>query len=327
MYIKQFLIVLLLFSQACLAEWTNKKSFDPLLFNASNPKSIPTSDLAFLGNNVFLPNGFDAKEQYSALIILPSCAGMVPPKIPDLKNLALEAASRGFVTMVLDSLGPRGQSKPPFNCARNKLVPMDFLVGDLFSAVKFLSELSFVSSGEVFAIGQSYGAMTISTASSAMVQRKYPEEKPYLRAGTGLYGGCDYGYQGKKKHVFRDTVVPLLWLMGGRDKEAPVSGCKNIVRYLDSKHVGFEHHIFEEATHCWDCIGSDGLTRAAANGQKVVYEYNEAITAKSYGMAFSFFNKFRAHIPDKIVVEEISEKDSACKDPSFAAIVGDTCGK
>lgn len=325
MRINRFLIFVVLFSQVSFAEWTNKKSFDPLVFNSSNPKTIPQSDLAFFGNNVFLPNGFDANEQYSALLILPSCAGMVPPKIPDLKNLALEAASRGFVTMVVDSLGPRGQSKPPFNCARNKLVPMDFLVGDLFSAVKFLSALPYVSSDEVFAIGQSYGAMTISTASSAMVQRRYPEEKQYLKAGTGLYGGCDYGYQGKKKHVFRDTVVPLLWLMGGRDKEAPVSGCTNIIKYLDDKNVGFEHHIFEEATHCWDCIGSDGLARVAANGNKVVYEYNKTITEESYEMAFSFFNKFRTNIPDKIFLEVINEKASACLDPSFAAIVGDAC--
>lgn len=282
---------------------------------------VPDSYIALGSNSVYLPTKFDPSSKYSALILLPSCSGLNPSTAPDLHIWTSLAAERGYVTIILDSLGQRGAAKPPFNCSRNKQVPMNTLVKDLEDAHKLLSSLNYVKSDEIFAFGESMGAMTISSASRSTV----PNDKR-VTAGAALYGGCVYA-NGKKQYLFNNTSVPLLWLMGDEDYEAPVSDCIGIVKRLTKKDIGFEYHIYEGATHCWDCSGLNGFSKVAANGSRVSYKYDAEITKDSQNRVFDFFDRYRKAIPQIIKKEAKDEEKDACSDPAFASLMEDFCKK
>ena len=157
-----------------------------------------------------------------------------------------------------------------------------------------MANLDFVKREEIFAIGFSLGAMTISRSSSASIYEAYQKGRPRFKAAAGLYGGCLLGKNQNIRFMYSDTNVPLLWLMGDADTETPVSGCY-MVNDLKKKVPGFDFHVYPGMTHCWDCEALNGFTKIhKRSGAYIQYVYDEAVTRDSERRVLEYFETFQS---------------------------------
>ncbi len=58
-------------------------------------------------------------------------------------------------------------------------------------------------------------------------------------------------------------------------------------------------HVYDGATHCWDCKFADGHSRIDIRGNKVSYRYDEAATRDTVERIFTFFAKVAAEAKDR----------------------------
>ena len=228
------------------------------------------------------------RQKSPAVVLLHSCAGLTWASLATLDHWKNLLTSQGFAVLVIDSVGPR-DIKQFSNCWGSKRpIGKQRLVKDLFDAVAHLSAMPEIDSTRIFALGFSLGAMTAGIAGGMADDRSFAD-KPHPRAVAGLYGGCDYGVE---NWLESKSSFPILWLMGSADVESPPKGCMAALNGLVSQGIGSEWHLYEGATHCWDCQASNGFTKKAANGQMTTYLYDEKITRASEQAVLDFFEKF-----------------------------------
>ena len=246
--------------------------------------SVSKSASGFESNTLFT---LENEKDNPTVILMHSCAGIHPGSVGDLKRWKNLLIDNGFNVLVMDHLSSRGVSK---NCSgKNRPITMTRLVRDVYDATDFLKDQPGVDSSRIFTLGFSLGAMTGGSAASALQYRYQGDSKPRPRAVAGLYGGCHYG--GPTYYLDYDTDLPVLWLMGERDGEAPVQGCTDVSKALLDKGL-LTYHVYPEATHCWDCRGLDGFSKVAANGVRVTYRYSDSYTRDSEKRVLEFFNSF-----------------------------------
>jgi dienelactone hydrolase len=87
--------------------------------------------------------------------------------------------------------------------------------------------------------------------------------------------------------------------MGSADLESPPTDCMYAVKKLEAQNIGSEWHIYENATHCWDCKAMDGLVRVSGNGARNTYIYDENATKDSEQRVLQFFEKFPSSSSNK----------------------------
>ncbi len=56
-------------------------------------------------------------------------------------------------------------------------------------------------------------------------------------------------------------------------------------------HAPITFHVYDNATHCWDCKFADGRSKIDVRGNKVSYRYDEAATRDTMERIFAFFAK------------------------------------
>ena len=252
-----------------------------------NPKELGYGSVRY--NSLYVPNGFDKSKKYPAVVVLPACADHTP-KSTNFDKWTKLFLENGYITIMVSHLRARGIYK--FACAGDKPIPEAAFINDLYDAVEKLANLDFVKREEIFAIGFSLGAMTISMSSSASIYETYQNGRPKFKAAAGLYGGCLLGKNQNIRFMFSDTNVPLLWLMGDADTETPISGCY-MVKDLKKKVPGFDFHVYPGMTHCWDCEGLNGFTKIhKRSGAYIKYVYDESVTKDSEKRVLNFFKSF-----------------------------------
>lgn len=223
-----------------------------------------------------------------AVVLLHSCGGITPKTSQDLNRWKNFLTANGYAVLVIDSLSTR-QIRGGRNCiGKDRPVGRNRLVKDLFDAVAHLSTLPEIDSSRIFALGFSLGAMTAGISGDMANDRSYAD-KPHPRAVAGIYGGCRYR---NENWLPTKSAFPILWLMGGVDLEAPPSDCMYAVKSLQAQNIGSEWHVYENATHCWDCEAMNGLTRIAGNGTSNTYLYDEVATKDSEQRVVEFFRNF-----------------------------------
>jgi dienelactone hydrolase len=239
-------------------------------------------------NAVFLPS---AKSDLPSpgMVLLPSCAGIHARSETDLKVWIKAFVDAGYTVLVVDHYQPRNAGK---NCSgsRYRTVAAGRMVKDLYDAFEHLSKMPGVDKNRIFTFGLSLGTRVGGLAASQDVYEQVAKGRLRPRAVGGLYGGCDYGRGGN--YLFGDTNIPIIWLMGSNDPESPADRCTTTLKKIEKK-VKVEWHIYEGATHCWDCKELDGFTKTAGNGNRVTYHYNEAVTLDSIKRSIDFYNSFK----------------------------------
>ena len=241
-----------------------------------------------------IPKPINYKEPKSpAVVLLHSCGGLGPKTSPDLNRWKNFLTANGYAVLVIDSLSARKIERGGNCSGRNRPVGKDRLVKDLFDAVAHLSAMPEIDSSRIFALGFSLGAMTAGISGDMADDRRYAD-KPHPRAVAGLYGGCRY--RGGESWLPAKSAFPILWLMGSVDLESPPTDCMYAVKKLETQEIGSEWHIYENATHCWDCKAMDGLVRVSGNGARNTYTYDENVTRNSEQRVLKFFAKFSSNL-------------------------------
>jgi dienelactone hydrolase len=229
-----------------------------------------------------------SSSQKPAVILLHSCAGMKSRTVGDLLRWTKFLTENGYVVLVMDHLTKREVRD---NCyGRRREVTKQRLVKDVFDATAHLHTLPNIDKRRIFTLGFSLGAMTGPVVAASIDDSDY-KGKPHPTAVAGLYGGCAYPAAGE---VWLDgsEKLPVLWLMGSADNEAPAAPCLAPVKKLKEQDPRNDWHLYEGASHCWDCQGLNGSVTVAPNGAKETYRYNEEYTKDSERRVLKFFKQF-----------------------------------
>jgi len=250
-------------------------------------KTSANSD-GFESNTLFkVMNGVN--DQKPTVILIHSCDGITPKNKNDLIRWKKLLMRESYNVLVMDHLSSRTSE---YNCSGIKRpVTQSRMIADIYDAIEYLHKDIQVDKNKIFTLGFSLGAMSGASAASRSMYRYHGGGRPRPRAIAGLYGGCFYA-GGAGRYLDFDTELPVLWLMGGDDKEAPVESCVDVNKKLSEKGL-MSLHVYPDATHCWDCMDKDGFSKRAANGQYVSYKYNGAYTRDSERRVLEFFNSFK----------------------------------
>lgn len=230
---------------------------------------------------------------FPALVLVHQCGGlgMARWRNESMLNWAKEAVARGYVALLIDSLGPRGVDtvcygpKGGVHFARG--------VKDALQAAEHLQKFDFVDRKRIALAGYSWGAMVGVLASSARWSRN---AVPGVRfaAAVSFYPGCftlrpptSAAYEVVQPDIDR----PLLVLMGQQDTETPAEECVAKLGAAKAAGAPVEWHVYPQATHCWDCKNLDGFTKTDVRGNSVTYRYSMDYTTDSLQRMFQFLDR------------------------------------
>lgn len=232
---------------------------------------------------------------FPALVIVHSCGGM-KQQIGDWRK---EAVNRGYVAFVIDAFSSRGSP----SCRPSAPIPMSRGVKDVLDAAAHLRTFAFVDKAKVATIGFSWGGMAgLLSGSPKYVSELAPGLVP-LSASVSLYPACyiaPFGTFTGNEYLRSDLATPTLLLLGGRDTETPPDECLGRVATLQARGAPVESHVFQDATHCWDCSDQNNQRWSPpwAGGRQVVYKYDSKVTDESVARAFEFLTR-RLQAPGK----------------------------
>jgi dienelactone hydrolase len=208
-----------------------------------------------------------------AVVLLHGCAG-------NYKRLDERWGNRiagwGYVTLTVDSFGPRGLEN---TCASGAPVDMAF---DAYRALDYLALQPFVDTTRVVLLGFSQGGWLTLTSLERGVIEETAHHK--FRAGIAFYPPCK---------GFKDNMtVPTLILIGANDDWTPADDCRDMVEGRDGFGISREKGmgvpakliVYPGAYHAFDV--SNLQTPRSYLGHHL--EYNEAATAQSIEAVHNF---------------------------------------
>jgi len=267
---------------------------EPLKFSSVAKKY---SGASTINNQVFSPED-NASNIGRAIILVPSCSGIRQSSLAGYRAWIKYFTSAGYTVLMIDHYGQR--SVPDLNgCGDSRkriLLPNPDLANDVLDATEHLSKMPGVDKNKIFSLGFSLGTMTNGiVASKSWNGLMFNNERLKPRAVGGLYGGCYYGRN--SKYLFEDTNIPLIWLMGSKDKDTEPDNCIPMLEEIKKKgNVKLFWKVYDGATHCWDCIGQNGFKQTVRNTSgksvQIVYVYKKKITEQSMRDSLEFFNSF-----------------------------------
>jgi dienelactone hydrolase len=136
-------------------------------------------------------------------------------------------AGWGYVTLAVDSFGPRGIDN---TCASNAPVDMAF---DAYRALEYLAQQPFVDSGRVVLLGFSQGGwLTLISLERGVVEQTARHK---FHAGIAFYPPCK-GFKG-------NMTVPTLILIGTSDDWTPAEDCRDMVEGRDGFGISREKGV------------------------------------------------------------------------------------
>jgi dienelactone hydrolase len=215
----------------------------------------------------------DSAAPLPAVVLLHGCNG-------DFKQLderwGKRVAGWGYVTLTLDSFGPRGIDS---TCASNAPVEMAF---DAYRALNYLAELPFVDSARVVLLGFSQGGWLALTSLERGVIEQTARHK--FRAGIAFYPPCN-GFKG-------DMTVPTLILIGASDDWTPAEDCRDMIEGRDGFGISREKGVgvpaklivYASAYHAFD-VPTLQIPRAYFGHH---LEYNQAAAEQSIEAVHDF---------------------------------------
>lgn len=229
---------------------------------------------------------------FPALVLLHQCGGLGARKPNEsMLTWAKEAVARGYVALLIDSLGPRGVDTVCYGPKGGVLFARG--VKDALQAAEHLQKFDFVDKKRIALAGYSWGAMVSVLASSVQWSGK---ALPGVRfaAAVAFYPGCftiKPPTTAAYEIVQPDIDRPLLVLMGQLDNETPADECVAKLGAAKAAGAPVEWHVYSQATHCWDCKHLDGFSKTDVRGNSVTYRYSMDYTTDSLQRMFQFLDR------------------------------------
>jgi dienelactone hydrolase len=186
---------------------------------------------------------------FPAVVILHGCHGVSP----QLGRWAHQLRDLGYVSLVVDSFGPRRLAADCAPEAPDDL-PITARFEDALGALRFLQAQPYVRGDRVGALGFSQGGvLAIAAINGPSLERarqrgvQLPE--PGFAAGIGVYpGGCF--------SLIQERVVrPLLVLIGGADDWTLPEGCVEMVERMRERGADASIVVLPGVYHYFDVEG------------------------------------------------------------------------
>ena len=276
---------------------------DPLLAGASLTKDLEfpakPSRLSFFSTPEMALYKPDGPGPFPALVLHHQCGGLGEGRWQNLSMLewAKQAVARGYVALVIDSLGPRGVKTVCMGAQGGVNLPR--AVRDALQAAEHLRRFDFVAKDRIALAGYSWGAMVAILASGQRWGTALASGNRFA-AAVSFYPGCFtiMPAAGRSYEVVNSDIDrPLLVLMGERDNETPPGECVPKLEAAKTAGAPVKWHVYPEATHCWDCKNLDGVSKVDFRGSQVVYRYDRDITTDSARRMFEFLENVMAARP------------------------------
>lgn len=231
---------------------------------------------------------------FPALVLHHQCGGLRNERWQNRSMLewAKEAVARGYVALLVDTLGPRGAKTVCYGPQNN--VTFATGVKDALQAAEHLRKFDFVDRRRIAHAGYSWGAMVGVLASSKLWGEALAPGGARPAAVVAFYPGCFTlrPKTGPQYEVVRpDIDRPLLVLMGAEDNETPPADCTSRLEPLKAQGAPVEWHVYPDATHCWDCSNLHNFSKTDFRGNRVTYRYDAEVTADSARRMFEFLDK------------------------------------
>jgi dienelactone hydrolase len=238
----------------------------------------------------------DGDGPFPALVLQHQCAGLLSERVRNQSMLdwAKRAVERGYVVLLIDSLGPRGVQSVCMGPQRGVTAARG--VKDVLLGARHLASLRFVDARRIAVAGHSWGGRSAILAARSDIRTALVPDAP-VAAAVSFYPPCfDVQRQGIEPWpvIGRDIDRPLLVLLGSRDNETPPDLCTTRLAPVQASGAPVEWHEYPDATHCWDCRQLDGFSKVDVRGSHVTYKYDDAITRDSADRFFSFLAR---HLP------------------------------
>ncbi|MDP1735126.1 MAG: dienelactone hydrolase family protein [Sulfuritalea sp.] len=235
---------------------------------------------------------------FPALVLVHQCGGLgIRKPNESMLGWAKEAVARGYVALLIDSLGPRGVDTVCYGPKGGVFFARG--VKDALQAAEHLQKFDFVDRKRIALAGYSWGAMVGVLASSA---RWSGNALPGVRfaATVAFYPGC-FTIRPPTAAAYEivqpDSDRPLLVLMGQQDTETPADECVAKLGAAKASGAPVEWHVYPQATHCWDCRNLDGFSKTDVRGNSVTYRYSMDYTTDSLQRMFQFLDRTMASRP------------------------------
>lgn len=184
---------------------------------------------------------------FPAVVQLHGCAGVEAQSF----RWARWLAERGYVALVVDSLGPRGDRGDCRSGPNDPPITARF--DDTFGALRYLQSLPEVRADRVAAIGWSQGAVysmaTINGPSLERARRRgITLPATGFAAAIGVYPDCS-------SLVKEQVVRPLLVLIGAADDWTPAVNCREMVDAMRGRGADATIVVYPGAYHYFDVEG------------------------------------------------------------------------
>ena len=192
-----------------------------------------------------LPEG---KGPFPAIVLLHGCGGMTDGRGAPIRSYAFWAErfrQRGFVALLVDSFGPRGEREICTQAIRRISESVD-RPKDAYAALQWLASRDDVDPKRIHLMGWSNGGSTVLHALKPDAPGK-AADGPGFRSAVAFYPGCRVltrrGYQ---------PDVPLLIQAGGADDWTPSDYCERLAQDASRNGAPVEIDIYPGAHHGFD---------------------------------------------------------------------------
>jgi dienelactone hydrolase len=209
---------------------------------------------------------------YPAVVVLHGCNGMFGHSAV----IADRLSSWGYVTLAVDSLGPRVSDIE--NRCRRGLPEQEF---DAYAALRYLSQLDFVDPARVAVFGQSKGGETALHVMDHDRAAQFLRER--FRAAIAYYPYCDI--------QAATMMAPTLILTGEADETSPVEQCREMAAHARPEGAPIALAVYPGVHHNFDVA----LLTPGVRYQGFWLEYNEPATRDAEEKTHAFLD---AHLAE-----------------------------
>ena len=210
---------------------------------------------------------------FPAVVLMHGCAGIRATH----GRWASRLTGLGYVTLILDSLGPRSVfnvCKDPFGIASPNARALD-----AHGALAFLQGLAFVDRARIGVAGWSHGGNSALAAvdKSGITSRLPQRFKAAIAFYPYCFGGGDYG-------------LPTLILLGGADEWGPLERCQELKAQSRNGGASIELIAYPGAFHAFDVPELQrGLSVEGLYGKTYWLQYDKEAHEDAAQRVESFF--------------------------------------
>jgi dienelactone hydrolase len=213
-------------------------------------------DLLMLTGKLAKPQG---EGRFPAVVLLHGCSGSTPRE----EIWAERLKEWGYVTLAVDSLGPRGETSI---CGNPMRIMPDTRGKDAHAAKSYLAGLPFVDSNRIAVMGWSHGGWTTLFAVQNPPYSEIKQRTDPFRAAIAFYPYCLAKLQ--------RCAAPLLILIGESDDWCPAERCQKMEKIWmpGDTHQKVSLKVYPGAHHGFDFEGID----TTVSGHRILYNEDAA---------------------------------------------------